>query len=267
MTSQTLPPPSAGVPAGPAAPAIAGRWLARFGRRTLDVVYPAHCPGCGSAVADAGALCGPCWQTMPFITRPFCERLGTPFAYDQGGSLLSPAAIADPPVFDRARAVARHDGLARSMVHRLKFSDRLDLARPMGGLMAVAGKDVLAGADALVPVPLHWTRLLWRRFNQAEVLADWVGRESGLAVLARTLRRRKHTPQQVGLSRPQRIANLQGAFVVRPDQAAGIEGKHLVLIDDVHTTGATLNACARVLRRAGAARIDVLTFTKVADEA
>lgn len=261
MTAETLPPAPAAV-----APGLAARWLARLGRRTLDVVYPAHCPGCGSAVADAGSLCGPCWQGMPFITRPYCERLGTPFAYDLGGTLLSPAAIAEPPVFDHARAVARHDGLARAMVHRLKFSDRLDFARPMGALMAVAGKDVLAGADALIPVPLHWTRLLWRRFNQAEALADWVGQASGHVVATRILRRRKRTPQQIGLTRAQRIANLQGAFVVRPEATAGIEGRHLVLIDDVHTTGATLNACARVLRRAGAARIDVLTFTKVADE-
>mgnify|MGYP001293376949 FL=1 len=250
---------------GAASPGWMRRWLPRFGRTMLDVVYPAHCPGCGSGTAEPGTLCGPCWATIPFIARPYCERLGVPFGIDIGGPLLSPAAIAEPPVFDRARAVALHDGHARAFVHRLKFSDKLDLARPMGRMMAAAGAEVLAGADALVPVPLHWTRYLWRRFNQSEALAEEVGHWSGIPVAPRLIRRTKRTPQQIGLTRNQRIANLQGAFAV-PDVARPmIEGRRLVLIDDVHTTGATLNACARVLRRAGASGVDVVTFTKVAD--
>lgn len=217
------------------------------------------------ATVEPGALCGPCWARMPFITRPYCERLGTPFAFDVGGPLLSPEAIAEPPAFDRARAVALHEGDARGFVHRLKFSDRLDLARPMGRLMAASGREVLEEADLLVPVPLHWTRLLWRRFNQSLALAEEVAHHSGVRVATTALRRTKRTPQQVGLSRAQRRANLQGAFQV-PDAARfEIEGRRIVLIDDVHTTGATLNACARVLRRAGASNIDVLTFTKVAN--
>lgn len=247
------------------APGWLRRWAGRFGRKTLDVVYPAHCPGCGAATSEPGALCGPCWQAMPFITRPFCERLGTPFAIDIGGPLLSPSAIAEPPVFNRARAVALHDGPARAFVHRLKFSDRLDLALPMARLMAVAGKDVLEGADALVPVPLHWTRLLSRRFNQSAALAEAIGHQTGVPVEPGLLRRVKRTPQQVGLSRPQRVANLQGAFAVPEAMRPAVSGRRLVLIDDVHTTGATLNAAARVLRRAGAAEVEVLTFTKVAE--
>lgn len=238
-------------------------WLARFGRRALDVVYPAHCPGCGAGTAEPGALCGACWHEVPFIARPYCERLGVPFSVDIGGVLLSPAAIAEPPVFGRARAVALHEGHARAFVHRLKFSDRLDLARPMGQMMAAAGRELTEDADALIPVPLHWTRLVWRRFNQAQVLAEAVGSASGLPVLTGTLIRKKRTPQQIGMTRSQRITNLQGAFVLA--EGANVTGKALVLIDDVHTTGATLNAAARILLRAGAVRVDVLTFTKVAD--
>lgn len=241
------------------------RWLGRFGARALDMVYPAHCPACGVATVEPGAFCGPCWSRMPFITRPYCERLGTPFAFDVGGPLLSPEAIADPPAFDRARAVALHEGDAKGFVHRLKFSDRLDLARPMGVLMAASGREVLEGADRLIPVPLHWTRLIWRRFNQSLALAEEVSRHCGVPVTAHALRRTKRTPRQIGLTRAQRQANLQGAFVVPAAERMEIEGRRLVLIDDVHTTGATLNACARVLRRAGAANIDVLTFTKVAN--
>jgi len=241
------------------------RWLPRLGRRGLDIVYPAHCPGCGSGTAEPGALCGACWQTMAFIARPYCERLGTPFSVDVGGPLLSPAAIAEPPAFDRARAVALHEGDARLFVTRLKFGDRLDLAKPMGRLMAAAGKEVLEGAHALVPVPLHWTRHLWRRFNQSSVLAEEIALQCGVPVMHDLIRRRKRTPQQIGLSKAERASNLQGAFEVPVAAKPRVEGRHLVLVDDVHTTGATLNACARVLRRAGAARIDVVTFTKVAN--
>ena len=256
------------VPADPASGPPRGiwrHWLTRFGAKGLDIVYPAHCPGCGAGTMEQGMLCGACWQQVPFIARPFCERLGTPFALDIGGPLLSPSAIAEPPVFDRARAVALHDGHARSFVHRLKFSDRLDLAGPMGRMMAAAGREVLEGADGLVPVPLHWTRALWRRFNQSALLAEEIARHSAVPVLHDALRRTKRTPQQIGLTRAQRIANLQGAFAVPPAARPEVEGRRLVIIDDVHTTGATLNACARVLRRAGAASVDVVTFTKVAE--
>ncbi len=242
-------------------------WFRRLGKFALDLVYPAQCPGCGVGTAEPGALCGACWNTVPFVTRPYCERLGVPFAIDIGGPLLSPAAIANPPAFDRSRAVALHQGPAREFVHRLKFSDRTDLARPMGILMAGAGREVLDGADALIPVPLHWTRFLWRRFNQAEALAQIICEVSGIPVSATCLKRRKRTPQQIGLTRSQRAANLQGAFIVPPEMKFHVEGKSLVLIDDVHTTGSTLNACATILRRAGAVRIDVITFTVVADQA
>lgn len=242
-------------------------WLGRFRRRVLDVVYPAHCPVCAAGTGAPGALCGPCWQTMPFITRPFCERLGTPFSLDIGGSLLSPEAIARPPTFDRARAVALHEGAAQDFVHRLKFSDRHDLALPMGRLMASAGRDVLDGADMLLPVPLHWTRVLWRRYNQSVLLADAISTVAGISVEREALRRVKRTVTQRGLTRAQRAANLSGAFKVAESRKIDIEGRNIVLVDDVRTTGATLNACAGALRRAGAARIDVLTFTVVADSA
>lgn len=240
-------------------------WLARFGRASVDLVYPALCPACGVGTAEPGVLCGPCWAKMPFISRPYCERLGEPFSLDVGGPLLSPQAIADPPVFNRARAVALHDGDARGFVHRLKYADRLDLARPMGRMMAASGHEVLDNADILIPVPLHWTRHLWRRFNQAEVLGEEVAKRCQRPLRTDILRRRRRTQPQVGMTRAQRQANLQGAFVVADRIAEGLRGGRIVLIDDVHTTGSTLNACARVLLRAGAANVDVLTFTKVAN--
>lgn len=234
----------------------------------LGLVYPPTCPGCAAATEDAHALCPACWSGMRLIERPYCPRLGTPFAVDLGvGPLLSLRAIADPPVFARARAVALYDGVARDLVHRLKYGDRLDLAAAMARMMASAGSELLAEADCLVPVPLHWSRLWRRRFNQAALLAGRVGRIAGIPCETGLLARVKATRPQVGLSRPARAQNLQGAFRVPAAARARLQGRRVLLVDDVMTTGATANAAARVLLRAGAGSVDVLAFALVATEA
>ena len=238
--------------------------IASLGRVALDAVYPPTCLACRAATAQTGALCPECWRRMRFIERPFCERLGTPFEQDLGPGLLSPQAIADPPVFARARAVARfEDGPARQLVHRLKYSDRGELARPMGRWMARAGADILAGADALAPVPLHPLRLWTRRFNQAAALAQAVAREAGMPSEPFLLTRVKATQSQVGLSRTQRADNVQGAFRAPKEAHARLKGRRIILVDDVLTSGATANAAARALLRGGAAQVDLLVFARV----
>src|SRR5579871_6583780 len=234
----------------------------RLGHVSLDVLYPPTCLACRAATGEHGALCPRCWSAIRFIERPFCERLGTPFEQDLGDGLLSPQAIADPPVFARARAVARfEDGPARTLVHRLKYSDRAELARPMARWMARAGADLLADADLVAPVPLHSARLWRRRFNQAAMLARGIARETSRPYELDALRRVKPTRSQVGLSRLQRAENVQGAF--RVAEGAQIRGRRIVLVDDVLTSGATANAGSRALLRAGAAQVDVLVFARV----
>lgn len=236
----------------------------RTGARLLDVVFPPVCLVCRKAVAGHGALCPACWSDIGFIERPFCERLGTPFDRDFGVGMISLEASADPPVFERARAVARYDSdKARSLAHRLKYYDRLELAEPLGRWMARAGAELLSDADLLVPVPLHRMRLLSRRFNQSAALAHVISRESAVPVEALALERVKPTPQQVGLTRGQRAANMQGAFRLREEAKPAIEGRNIVLVDDVLTSGATVNAAARVLLRARATRVDVLVYARV----
>lgn len=235
---------------------------AAFGRIGLDTLYPPTCLACRAATGQAGALCAACWREMRFIERPFCERLGTPFEQDLGEGLLSPQAIADPPVFRRARAVARfEDGPARRLVHRLKYSDRGELAAPLGAWMARAGADVLADADAVVPTPLHALRLWTRRFNQAAALARAVARQADKPFEPQWLQRVKPTRSQVGLSREQRARNVQGAFRAAP--GVPLKGKRIVLVDDVLTSGATANAAARALLRAGASDVDLVVFARV----
>jgi len=241
--------------------------VAQFGgaalRVALDAMLPPLCASCRAPLADAGGLCPACWARVSFIAPPWCERLGIPFVYDPGPGVLSMEAIADPPAYSRARAVVRYDDIARDLVHRLKYGDRLDLAAAMGRWMARAGRELLDDADALVPVPLHWRRLWGRRFNQAAALAAAVAADRGLPVLTTALKRRRATAQQVGLSHSGRAANVQGAFAVTEGGKAAICDKRLVLVDDVLTSGATVDACARALLRAGARNVDVLVFARV----
>jgi ComF family protein len=249
--------------------ARAAEVISAAGHRALDILYPPSCLACRRATAAHYALCPECWGQMRFIERPYCERLGTPFAQDlRTPGLVSPEAMADPPVFGRARAVVRYDdGPARRLVHRLKYSDRLELARPLGAWIARAGAEILAGADLIVPVPLHRLRLMSRRFNQAATLAHRISEASAVPVNTQALTRVKPTPPQVGLSRLQRAGNVQGAFRVPDEAKPNIFGMRIVLVDDVLTSGATANAASRALLRGGAKGVDVLVFARVVTSA
>lgn len=240
------------------------RLALRYGRRVLggivDFVYPPHCVSCGVATTRQAALCVSCWSKVRFIEKPFCDILGIPFDRDEGEGMLSPLALAEPPVFSRLRAVALHDGPARNLVHGLKYRDRTDLAPMMAGWMLRASDGLVSGCDAIIPVPLHGRRLLMRRFNQSAELARALARLSGKPFLASALVRIKPTRRQVGLTARRRAANVRGAFKVRDDRLHEIAGKRLLLIDDVYTTGATVSSAARALLRAGALEVSVLTF-------
>ena len=240
-----------------------GAW-AHAARLMLDVALPTLCVACREPV-DGEGVCANCWSKLSFIAKPFCPRLGIPFVYDPGPELLSMEAIANPPAYARARAAVRYDDVARMLVHALKYQDRTDLAPAMGRWMARAGQELLTEADWLVPVPLHWRRAWHRRYNQSGALARAIGRQSGVRVGGELLQRVRATEQQVGLSRTQRASNVQGAFKVSADRQSEVQGRRVVLIDDVLTSGATVDACARALLRARAAQVDVLVFARVVD--
>jgi ComF family protein len=242
---------------------LGGVLRAAFGS-AVDLALPPLCPACREPVIGQ-ALCADCWAKLSFIAPPYCERLGIPFAYDPGPGILSMQAIAEPPAYGRARAAVRYDDVARTLVHAFKYGDRLDLAPTLGLWMARAGRELLADADAIVPVPLHWRRLWARRFNQSALLAEAIAKDGGRSVAYDALKRVKATAQQVGLTRAQRADNIQGAFRVTVAGKAAVAGRRLVLVDDVLTTGATAEGCARALLRAGAANVDVLTFARVVD--
>src|SRR5215475_13736917 len=175
--------------------------LRRTGVRLLDLLLPPRCAGCGGAVAEAGALCTDCWRAIEFLGPPCCPRCAFPFEFEMGDSALCAACLARPPVYDRARAVLRYDEGSRRMLLSFKHGDRTDLAPVFGRWLARAGAELLAEADLVVPVPLHWTRLWRRRYNQAALLAQRAAREVGRTYAPDILVRRKRTaPQKSGLA-------------------------------------------------------------------
>jgi ComF family protein len=238
-------------------------WLRAAGSLLLDQLYPPLCLHCDAPVAAADALCGDCFRTLRPITAPYCPVLGLPFEVDLGPDARSAEAIADPPPFGRARSAVIYDEIARKLVSRLKYGDRPELARFCARLMVRAGSDLWGDEPVLVPVPLHRTRQLTRRYNQSTELARALGRITGLAVETGLVVRSRRTPQQVGLSANARARNVAGAFTVSPGAATRLSGRRVVLVDDVITTGSTVRAVTHALKRAHVADVDVISFARV----
>jgi len=233
-------------------------------RGLVNAVLPPQCLACDALVATPGNLCPSCWREARFITAPQCEICGVPFAFDPGPDAVCGACIRTPPRYARARAVLRYDDLGRRLVVSFKHGDRTHGAPTFGRWLARAGGELIADADLVAPVPLHRLRLLRRRFNQSAMLAQAVCRGAGgLEFAPDLLRRRRHTPSQAGLNAAQRRQNVRNAFAVGPRWTGRVEGRRVLVIDDVFTTGATVSECARMLQRAGAGAVDVLTLARV----
>jgi ComF family protein len=231
--------------------------------RLVDFLAPPKCLTCKSDVSSGAAICMACWSKLSFIEAPVCDVLGTPFAYDHGAGTISPAAVAEPPPWNRARAAVAYDEHSRAIVHALKYGDRQEAGVFMAAQMQRAGRVVLAEADVIMPVPLHRWRLWRRRFNQAAFLARQLATASSLPAELLTLQRVKYSRTQVGLKAEQRRKNVAKAFSVMPEDLAKVAGRKILLVDDVMTTGATAASCAVTLMKAGAAQVDVLAFALV----
>jgi ComF family protein len=233
----------------------------------VDVVTPPLCLSCQMPVTKGAALCLACWQKLHFIDDPVCEVLGTPFAYDEGEGAVSPAALANPPSWNRARACVCFNDASKHLVHLLKYRDVQEAGLAMARMMAGTGRTLLADADMVVPVPLHRRRQWQRRFNQAAYLAQHIAASSGKPWRSDVLLRVSDTESQVGLSVEDRRKNVRRAFDVPVEKVPAIDGKVVLVVDDVRTTGATAEACAATLKTAGAKQVDVLSFALVLEPA
>jgi len=229
-----------------------------------DLVLPPLCVACHDPLDRHNALCPRCWSGLRFIRAPLCNRLGIPLPYDAGDQPVSSTALRHPPLYDRARAALAFDGVARDLVHAFKYADRHEAVPLFTRWMSDAGRTLIAEADVIAPVPLHPWRLVRRRFNQSAVLAGRLARAHDKPLIL-GLARLRNTKQQVGLAFGERRANVEGAFRVSPERFAALAGRRVLLIDDVITTGATVEACALALKEAGASVVDVLAVARVTD--
>lgn len=230
----------------------------------IDLLFPPLCMACRTQVSDSGALCPTCWQEIQFLDGPMCDCCGLPFELDPGSGSRCAACLANPPDFDKARAIMRYNEKSRGPILALKHADRLDLAPTFARWLERSGRSLLAESDVILPVPLHPLRLWMRRYNQSAELARALGRLAGKPTNVTALTRHRRTPSQgVMPSASARRRNMQGAFRVPVRHKSAIAGRNTLLVDDVLTTGATVNACARVLKRAGAAKVFVLVLARV----
>ena len=235
-------------------------------RRPLDILLPPR-PLDGAGSVQSHGLGPRAWERIRFLDDPVCDGCGAPFDHDQGEGARCAACQARPPAFDRARAACLYDEHARDLILKLKHADRTDLAPLFARWLARAGADLLEDADAVAPVPLHPARLLRRRYNQAAEIARPLARLARLAYLPDALVRAKATPTQAGRSGDARRRNVAGAFRVAERWRPRLDGARIVLVDDVLTTGATLEGCARVFKAAGVARVDALVIARVQSSA
>lgn len=231
----------------------------------IEFIFPSVCSNCLSPIEISNNICPSCWEDIDFIMPPYCEIKGTPFPFNIEQGTISASALKHPPSYDKARSVALYEGTMRELIHKLKYKDRHELTNLFVNWMKLAGNELLNQTDIIIPIPLYKTRLWQRRFNQSALLAKRLSKQTNLPYDCSILTRRKKTKSQVGLTAKERQQNLKNAFFIEDSKKELIEDKSILLIDDVITTGVTVNTAASILKHVGASKVYILSLAIVSD--
>lgn len=229
-----------------------------------DAALPPRCPGCGAVTREDHRFCATCWNQLRFLAPPWCASCNTPFSITRGADARCAECLETPPAHAGIRAAVAYDAIPKAMALRLKYGGHLAYAETIARHMARLVPD---DAEALIPVPLHPRRLWGRGFNQAGEIARGLSRRTGVALDLDTLGRTIATPPLRRLGARARAETVSRAFAIRPDRRPHVDGKAIVLVDDIYTSGATTGACTRVLLRSGARKVTILCWARVLDSA
>lgn len=229
----------------------------------LDAVLPPRCVVTGDMVEQQGMVSSEAWHDLNFIADPFCQCCGFPFEYEVDAGSLCTSCLDHRPPFESHRSALTYNEASRSLILGFKHADKTHAVQVFVPWLRRAGSEILQDADYLLPVPLHYWRLVSRRYNQSALIAQALGKEAEIPALLDVLKRVRATPSQGTLTAKERFKNVKRAFAVDDKKAALIKGKTIVLIDDVYTTGATLKECTKSLLKAGAKNVHALTLARV----
>lgn len=231
----------------------------------LDFLIPPHCVSCHGPLESDQGLCGNCWKNINFISQPYCHTCGLPlpFGDETNGMMLCGPCTLEPPLYDFGRSCVAYDSQSKDLILRFKHGDHTSLTPFFVKWLEQTGKDILPQIQFILPVPLHWTRLLKRRYNQAALLSKGLSKKTGIPYLPTTLKRIRATPPQGHLTKEERQKNVENSFKVVDKSVSIIKGHHVLLIDDVLTSGATIQACTKILKKAGVGKVSVLTLARV----
>lgn len=232
--------------------------------KAVDTVLPPRCPVSGDMVDMHGMISAETWKGLEFVSAPFCEKCGIPFDFDvQAEGNICVKCLEKPPAFDTARSALIYNDTSRGMILGFKHGDKIHAAKSFVPWLKRSGQEMIDQADFIIPVPLHRFRLLRRRYNQAAIMGYELSKETGITHAPLALRRIRATASQGHLKTDERAKNVRKAFALRDGYEEKMKDKNIILIDDVYTTGATVSECTKILKRAGAGRVDVLTLARV----